>query len=333
MRHLQPFRFGAIAILSLAALQFGITPDAFGQRQRFQPQSQTPEEDMEEVKEKFVELLGEKDLSHFRGYQDATIGSGWSIDGKHLVFDGSGKGDIMTNNTYEDFELQLEWKVSEGGNSGIMFRVTTGDAQPYMSGPEFQILDDTTHADGKSELTSAGSLYGMYPAEGKKLRAVGSWNKSRIVSKGNSITHYLNGTKVVEAKIGDAEWNEKLAESKFKDWEKFAQATTGHICLQNHGDPVRFRNIRIKKLSSGGVASSKPRTRQRIGAPTGVGGYAGNAGAAKFGNNQNQSGGGAAASGGARRGPAGQPPGMNRDRGGQGRQQGGNRKNDNKGGK
>ncbi len=281
MRHIQPIRLGALAILSLAAVQFAFVPDALGQRQRLQQQSIQSDADLEEVKEKFVELLGEKDLSQFIGYQTNEVGAGWTIEGKHLVFDGSGSGDIMTKNTYEDFELQLEWKVEEGGNSGIMFRVTTGDEQPYLSGPEFQILDDDAHADGKTDLTSAGSLYGMYPAEGKKLRAVGSWNKSVIVSKGNHVIHKLNGVKVVDATIGDAKWNEKLAESKFKDWEKFAKATTGHISLQNHGDPVRFRNIRIKKLSAGGMASSKPKGRQRLGSQSRIGSDGGKAGAAK----------------------------------------------------
>lgn len=236
-------RIAVFAISMFAVLQFSLVPEAAAQRSFKRKGSEGFGQ------AKFTELLANRDLEHFRGYASEEIGPGWSIEGKHLVYDGSGGGDIMTKKTYEDFELQVEWQVQEAGNSGIMFRVTTGDEAPYMSGPEFQILDDEAHADGSSELTSAGALYGLYPAAGKKLRDTGKWNKSRIIVKGDKVTHYLNNTKVVEAEIGSEDWNKRLAESKFKDWEKFAKSSTGHICFQDHGDPVRFRNIRIKSLS------------------------------------------------------------------------------------
>lgn len=235
-------RVAVCAISMFAVLQFSLAPEAAAQR------SSSMKIEGKEKQGKFVEPLANRDLEHFRGYVSEEIGPGWSIEGKHLVFDGSGGGDIMTKKTFEDFELQVEWKIQEGGNSGIMFRVTTGDEAPYMSGPEFQILDDEAHSDGKTELSSAGALYGLYPASGKKLRGAGKWNKSRIIVEGNKITHHLNGKKVVEAEIDSDDWNKRLAESKFKDWEKFAKASSGHICFQDHGDPVRFRNIRIKSL-------------------------------------------------------------------------------------
>ena len=200
---------------------------------------------------KFVDLLESKDLSNFRGYQTEEIGSGWEIDGKQLVFDGSGDGDIITKETYDNFELQVEWSISEGGNSGILFRVALGDEQPYLSGPEFQILDDSKHEDGKSELTSAGALYGLYPANGKVLRPVGSWNKSRIKVEGNRVQHFLNGVKVVDVQFDSDDWNAQLGKSKFKEWEKFNKTINGHIAFQNHGNEVKFRNIRIKRIQSG----------------------------------------------------------------------------------
>ena len=244
MKQLPITRVAICAISMFALLQFWLVPEASAQLQK-----QMLEGPIGLDKGgKFVELLANRDMQHFRGYASEEIGPGWSIEGKHLVYDGSGGGDIMTKETYGDFELQVEWKVEEGGNSGIMFRVTTGDDAPYVSGPEFQILDDEAHSDGGSELTSAGALYGLYPATGKKVRGAGKWNKSRIIVKGNNITHYLNNKKVVEAEIGSEDWNKRLAESKFKDWEKFAAATNGHICFQDHGDPVRFRNIRIKSM-------------------------------------------------------------------------------------
>ena len=206
-------------------------------------------------KARYVNLLDSRDLSQFRGYKSEQIGEGWSLDGPDLYFDGSGGGDLITRQTYGDFDLQVEWKVAVGANSGIMWRVSLGDSAPYMSGPEYQILDDSEHADGANELTSAGSLYGMFPAKdrdgNKTLREVGTWNKTRITVVGNRVTYYLNLKKVLDTEIGSAEWNEQLGKSKFKDWEKFAKNRGGHIAFQDHGNEVWFRNIRIKRLDNG----------------------------------------------------------------------------------
>ncbi|MFK7769867.1 MAG: DUF1080 domain-containing protein [Mariniblastus sp.] len=207
-------------------------------------------------KPKFVELLDSKDLSAFRGYASEEIGDGWSIDGRYLYFDGSSDtGDIITKEQYSDFELQFEFKISEGGNSGVMYRVSTGDSAPYMSGPEYQVLDDANHDDGKNELTSAGSLYALYAPEDKKTRAAGQWNQAKVKVVGNKITHYLNKVKVLEAEIGSDDWNKRLGESKFKDWDKFAKNAKGHIAFQDHGDEVWYRKIRIKRLSDDGGSS------------------------------------------------------------------------------
>ena len=259
-------RFAICAISMSAILLFSLLPEAIAQQALQQRGLQQQGSVGTERQGKFVEPLANKDLEQLRGYRSEEIGPGWTIEGKHLVCDGSDGGDIMTKETYSDFELQVDWRIEEGGNSGIMFRVTTGDEAPYMSGPEFQILDDEAHADGSSELTSAGALYGLYPATGKKPRAAGTWNKSRIIVEGNKITHFLNGTKVVDAEIGSDDWNKRLAESKFKDWEKFAKATEGHICFQDHGDPVRFRNIRIKRLdqSEDNTKVSAPRRKKNM---------------------------------------------------------------------
>ncbi len=200
-------------------------------------------------KPKFDDLLANKDLSRFRGYQQEPIGDGWKIDGKNLHFDGSGGGDIITKDEYDDFELQFEYKISEGGNSGVMTRVSLGNAKPSMSGPEFQILDDVGHADGEHPLTAAGSLYGMYAAKNKKSRPAGTWNEVRVIVTGNNITHYLNNVKVVEAEIGSDDWNRRLEESKFMDWVNYAQNSRGHIAFEDHGDEVWFRNIRVKTLT------------------------------------------------------------------------------------
>jgi hypothetical protein len=232
-----------------------------------------------EAAPKFATLLETKDLSHFRGYKTEEIPDGWQLEGKALTFGGKGNDDIITKETFTDFELQVEWSIEKGGNSGIMFRVTLGDDAPYYSGPEFQILDDDNAGDGKSELTSAGALYGLYPATEKKLSPVGKWNKSRIIVNGNKFTHFLNGVKVVDVEADSDDWNERLAKSKFKDWEKFNKSNEGHIAFQNHGSPVKFRNIRIKRLGGDEAADASagepPVTEMQNEQPEGIPGIPG----------------------------------------------------------
>jgi hypothetical protein len=202
----------------------------------------------------YEELLETKDLSMFRGYQTEEIPAGWKLQGKTLMFDGKGSGDIITRETYKDFELQVEWSISPGGNSGIMYRVGLGDDQPYLTGPEIQILDDETAGSNPNPLHLSGALYDLYPAENSKLKPAGQWNKSRIIVQGNTVSHRLNGVTVFEVEMGSDDWNEKMARSKFKDWPKFNKLEEGHICFQNHGHEVKFRGIRIKRLTDGSAA-------------------------------------------------------------------------------
>lgn len=241
-------------------------------------------------KSKFEDLLENKDLSKFRGYKDEAIGEGWTIDGKFLHFDGTKSGDIVTRETYDNFDLQFDWKVTDGGNSGVMYRVSLGDSAPYLTGPEYQVLDDAVHKDGKNALTSAGSLYGLYaPSEDKKQRDAGIWNKARIVVQGSKVTHYLNGRKTIEAEIDSADWKERVANSKFKSWEKFAKNESGHIAFQDHGNEVWFRNIKIKRLdaeagSTKRTASGNSKLRKMMQSAGGVGGPSESAGGGKASN-------------------------------------------------
>ena len=218
-----------------------ISNNGFGQ-QTEQPVAQDP------AASEFTVLFDGTSLEHFRGYHQEAIGKGWKIDEGTLMFDGTGGGDIITKESYENFELHFDWKVTEGANSGVMYRVTLGDNAPYFSGPEYQILDDAKHADGRNELTSAGSLYAMYKPTNKKLNPVGSWNSAKIVIVGNKIEHWLNGQMVVTTEVGSDDWNKMKEASKFKTWEKFGAASKGHICFQDHGNKVWFRNIKIKSL-------------------------------------------------------------------------------------
>lgn len=196
-----------------------------------------------------IVLFDGSNLDQWRGYQNEAIGAGWKIDDGILKFDGSGGGDIITRASFTNFELNFEWAVTEGANSGVMYKVGLGDSAPYMTGPEYQILDNDRHADGKSKLTSAAALYGLYAAESGKTSPVGQWNTARIVINGNHVEHWLNDVKVVDAGFGSADWQDRLGKSKFHDWEKFATLATGHIALQDHGDEVWFRNISIRNLT------------------------------------------------------------------------------------
>jgi len=197
--------------------------------------------------EGFVSLFDGKSTQGWRGYKKQQAPAGWVVEEGALARKGKG-GDIMTEDQFGDFDLRFEWKVGPGANSGVMYRVTEDQPASYMTGPEYQVLDNAKHPDGRSPLTSAAALYGLYPAEGGETKPVGEYNDARIVLKGNHLEHWLNGKKVVETDINGEDWNKRIAASKFKGWKKFGQMPEGHIVIQDHGDAVWYRNIRIKKL-------------------------------------------------------------------------------------
>ncbi len=185
--------------------------------------------------------------SGWRSYRGTGAPAGWEVVNGELTRVGAG-GDIVTVDEYGDFELELEWKVAPGGNSGIMYRVTETAANSYESGPEMQVLDDSGHADGRSRLTSAGSAYGLYPAPAGVVKPAGEWNAVRIVMNGNHVEHWLNGRKVVDYELGSPDWEAKVKASKFAEWPGYGRAARGRIALQDHGDRVAYRNIRIREL-------------------------------------------------------------------------------------
>lgn len=186
-------------------------------------------------------------MTGWRGYRGTGAPAGWEAVNGELTRVGAG-GDIVTTDQFEDFELELEWKVAPGGNSGIMYRVTETAENSYETGPEMQVLDDSGHADGRSRLTSAGSAYGLYPAPEGVVKPAGEWNAVRIVVDGSRVEHWLNGRKVVEYELGSADWEAKVKASKFAEWPGYGRAPRGHIALQDHGDRVAYRNIRIREL-------------------------------------------------------------------------------------
>ncbi len=189
-------------------------------------------------------------LDAWRGFRMDTIPPCWGMaEDRTLHCTGEGQGDLMTRDTFADFVLELEWKISPCGNSGIMYRVTEVYDAPWKSGPEMQVLDNACHPDGANPLTSAGACYGLYPPmDSTAVRPAGMWNQVRIVVDSAHVEHWLNGKKVVEYELWSEDWKQRVAASKFSKFPEFGKAREGHIVLQNHGDPVWYRNIRIQRL-------------------------------------------------------------------------------------
>ena len=184
----------------------------------------------------------------WRNYRKPAIGPGWTVSDGLLVRSGENAGDIITNDQYANFDLALEWRVAEGGNSGIFYRATEEGNYVWQSAPEMQILDDARHSDGKSTLTSAGSNFALYEAPRGAVNPAGAWNSARLLVNGNHVEHWLNGKKLLEYELGSAEWKDCVAKSKFNTMPLYGKAPRGHIGLQDHGDKVEFRNIRIRVL-------------------------------------------------------------------------------------
>ena len=170
---------------------------------------------------------------------------GWIIEDDGSLHAQDRSHDIITRKQYADFDLRWEWKVSKGGNSGVMYRVSEKGNAPHITGPEYQIIDDK-----RVHKSSTGSLYGLIaPNDKAKINPAGQWNASRIVLHENKVRHYLNGELVVEYVWASGEVKKLIERSKFKNWKGFMRQETGHISFQSHGKDLWFRNIRIRDLS------------------------------------------------------------------------------------
>ncbi len=200
-------------------------------------------------------LFDGTDLSQWRGYRRQDVPASWRIENGTLAFvpleDRAQRGDLITREQYGDFELELEWRISEGGNSGIMYRVSEDQPEAYQTGPEMQVLDDERHPDGRIPSHRAGALYDLTVPPPNITRPVGEWNQVRIRVQGNRIQQWLNGHQTADLEIGSEEWNRLVAQSKWNEVPSFASQARGHIALQDHDDRVWYRNIRIRRLDGG----------------------------------------------------------------------------------
>lgn len=187
-------------------------------------------------------------LDGWRGYNRPDLPGGWEAQDGMLVRTGEG-GDLMTDRDFADFELTLEWRVEAAGNSGVFYRAAEGEEWIYHSAPEMQVLDDAGHYDGRDPLTSAGANYGLHAAPRGVVHPAGEWNHARIVVRGAAVEHWLNHEQVVSYQLGSPEWEALVAGSKFVEWPAYGRAARGHLGLQDHGDPVWYRNVKVRELS------------------------------------------------------------------------------------
>lgn len=210
-----------------------------------------------EKREGWKLLFDGKTTQGWHTYLRDTVGSKWQVRDGALVFDPSqpqsGGGDIVTNDVYENYELTLEWKISKGGNSGVIFDVQEDPKYnaTYLTGPEMQVLDNIDAEDNKKQSHLAGCLYDLAgDASVSKPNPVGEWNKVKLIQNKGHLTMWLNGIQTYDGQIGSPEWNQLVAKSKFrnKEFADFAKVAKGKIALQQHPGSSEWRNIKIRLL-------------------------------------------------------------------------------------
>lgn len=209
-----------------------------------------------EINDGWALLFNGKDMDQWRNFKKPDLGDKWVVENGVMTLTGPGGGDILTKKSYKNFDLRLEWQISEAGNSGIFILVDEEGDKIYSHAPEIQILDNEKHSDNKIDSHLSGSLYDMMASHPSSHKPAGEWNQVRIVFQDRFLRVWQNGVMTVTISLDSTTWNSLLADSKFShpfyslfgDWEGFAEADHGHIGLQDHGDPVSFKNIKIREL-------------------------------------------------------------------------------------
>jgi hypothetical protein len=198
----------------------------------------------DEAKAGWKLLFDGKTTDGWRNYKKEEVGPGWKIADGALSRVDKGAGDIITKDQYRAFELQLDFNISPGGNSGVMYHVRETEGPPWQTGPEIQIQDNV----GGHDPQKCGWLYQLYPSETDATKPAGEWNTLRVVISPKKCEHFMNGVKYCEYVKGSDDWNAKVAASKFSKFPNFGKFDSGFICLQDHGNLVSYRNIKIRVL-------------------------------------------------------------------------------------
>ena len=197
---------------------------------------------------KWQTLFEGKMLDTFRGWRSEGMPEGWHVVDGTLAKEGD-VDDLVSKEQFGNFELELEWKIGKGGNSGVFYRATREYDHIYWSGPEYQLLDDANAPDGRSRLTAAAAAYGLYGPPAGVVKPFGEWNKTRIIVNGEHVEHWLNGKKVVEYDFGSPDWKAKVAASKFAKYPNYGLAKKGYIGIQgDHPGSLELRHIRIREF-------------------------------------------------------------------------------------
>jgi hypothetical protein len=201
----------------------------------------------------YISLFDGKTLNGWRTYQNKPADS-WMVKDGVLYCKGSTtdksdrRADLITNDTFENFDLQLDWKIAPQGNSGILYMVTENYETSYLSGPEYQVIDDVNFPEKLEDWQKVAANYAMHTAPTAHPKPAGEWNHARIVVDHGHVQHWLNGEKVVEYDLWTDDWKKRKAEGKWKDAPGYGMSKVGHIALQDHGSEAWFKNIEIKKL-------------------------------------------------------------------------------------
>jgi len=191
-------------------------------------------------------LFDGKTTDGWNNFKKDSIGEGWQVVDGALTRAKDGAGDIVTKDQYDAFELVLEYKIGKAGNSGLMYHVSDEGDTPWMTGPEIQIQDNKDGHDPQK----SGWLYQLYDSETDATKPAGEWNEVRILITPEKCEQYMNGVKYCEYVKGSDDWNKRVAASKFGSMPHFGKPTKGYISLQDHGDPVAYRNIRIREIGA-----------------------------------------------------------------------------------
>ena len=190
-----------------------------------------------------------------RAYPTASTDSRTVEEGA-LMLTGRGGGDIVTDASFSNFEFTMEWKISECGNNGLFFRAEEGHQQIWAVSPEYQLLDNTCADDNENPTHRAAANYDLYAPSEDATKPAGEWNLTRLVVDGARVQHFLNGVKVVDYELWTDEWRQDVEDSKFAPFEDYGMAEEGPIGLQDHGNPIWFRNIKIRPLSGDNAAAA-----------------------------------------------------------------------------